>query len=69
VLADGLTPGGRVAITYQGAVIARGVLVDGKVRLNIKKNLTVGTHRLVATYQGSSSTLASRKVFRIKIVE
>jgi hypothetical protein len=69
VLAEGLTPSGRVVIKYKGVTIAEGKLVDGKVKLTIKKNLTVGKHKLVAKYQGSSSTLTSKKVFRIKIVE
>ena len=69
VLADALTPTGRVVIKYKGVTIAKGKLVDGKVKITIKKNLTVGKHKLVAKYKGSSSALTSKKVFRIKIVE
>jgi hypothetical protein len=69
VLASGLTPKGRVVIKQKGVTIAKGKLVNGKVRLTITKNLSVGTHKLVAKYLGSSSTLKSKKVFRIKIVQ
>ena len=69
VLAAGLTPKGRIVVKYQGVTIAKGKLVNGKVAITVKKNLTVGTHKLVAKYQGSSSALKSKKVFRIKIVE
>ena len=69
VLADALTPAGRVVIKYQGVTIAKGKLVDGKVKITIKKNLTVGKHKLVAKYQGSSTAKPSKKVFTIKIVE
>ena len=69
VVADGATPTGRVVIKYKGVTIAKGKLVNGKVKITIKKNLTVGKHKLVAKYKGSSTTLTSKKVFRIKIVE
>ncbi len=69
VLADTLTPGGRVVIKYKGVTIAKGKLVDGKVKITIKKNLTVGKHKLVAKYQGSSTAKPSKKVFTVKIVE
>ncbi len=68
VVASGLTPTGRVLIKHKGVVIAKGRLVDGKVRLLVKKNLAVGRQKLVARYKGSSTALPSRKVFYIRIV-
>ena len=39
------------------------------MKITIKKNLTVGKHKLVAKYKGSSTTLKSKKRFFIKVVE
>ena len=69
VVADDLTPTGRVVVKYKGVKVGSGRLVDGKVKVTVKKNLAVGKHKLVVKYKGSTSAKASKKVTTITVVE
>ena len=68
VKAAGLTPTGQVVVKHAGVVIGKGRLVDGKVRITIRKNLAVGGHQLLARYQGSSVAEPSQRRFTIRVV-
>ena len=69
VSADAATPPVASSSSTRARRIGKGTLVDGKVKITIKKNLRVGKHQLLAKYQGSSTALPSKKKFTITIVE
>ena len=49
--------------SYKGETIGKGTLVDGKVKITIKKNLTVGEQpSWVAKYKGSATALPGEKL-------
>ena len=47
-----VTPTGRVVIKLKGVTIAKGKLVDGKVKITVKKNLKVGKQHAGRQVQG-----------------
>jgi Bacterial Ig-like domain (group 3) len=69
VTASGQVPSGKVVIKRNGKVIGQGVLSGGKVKITIKENLKVGTHKLLAKYLGSATTQPSKHAFKIRIVK
>ncbi len=68
VAADGTTPTGRVEVRIDGTKVGSGRLDDGRLVLEVTKNLKVGKHKLVAKYLGSDSVADSRDKLTFKVV-
>jgi M6 family metalloprotease-like protein len=49
--------------------LGKGTLVNGTVKIKVKKNLKVGKHRLTVKYLGSDSLLASQDTVKVKIIK
>lgn len=69
VKADGLTPTGKVEISENGKVIAKGKLKNGKVTITIEKNLKVGKHTLLVKYLGSDEAKPSKVKLTVKVIK
>ncbi|NYE38703.1 Zn-dependent metalloprotease [Nocardioides cavernae] len=68
VEADGTTPTGKVEVRIDGTKVGTARLDDGRLVLKVKKNLKVGSHKLVAKYLGSDTVGTSRDKLTFKVV-
>lgn len=60
---------GVVKIMKGKKAIAKGRLRNGRVVITVKRNLGVGTHRLVAAYQGNATTEPSKDAVKIRVLK
>ena len=67
VLADDVTPDGRVKVFYDGKRVGTGTLEDGKVVITVGRNFAPGKHTLVVKYLGSDELRASRDEVTIRV--
>ncbi len=58
---------GDVEIRAAGEVIARGSLENGRVKLRVRDDLSIGRHELVAAYLGDDSTEPSEDSFTVTV--
>lgn len=69
VTGTGGTPTGTVRLTEGTKLLGSGTLSGGKVTITLSKALSVGTHRLTATYSGDRAFTASSRAVSVKIVK
>ncbi len=59
---------GDVVVEIDGTEVGSGQLRHGRYLLKVTKNLKVGKHKLVATYEGSPTVEGSRDSLRFRVV-
>ena len=58
---------GTVTVMEGSKVLGTGTLVNGTVKIRVKKNLKPGRHTLTVSYGGSSTHLASSTTVKVKV--
>jgi hypothetical protein len=67
VAASGGTATGTVQVFKGSKLLGTGTLVNGTVKIKIKKNLRPGKHKLTVKYSGSTTTNASETTVKVKV--